>query len=67
MVQEDSEPLKITSIEDIALLDEHNGICIVVNDSEKFVAKDWLHGSGRAAGSILVGIGRRCVSECVKQ
>ena len=53
MVEDDSEPLEIKSIEDIALLDEHNGIRIVVNDSEKFVAKDWLHGSGRASGSIL--------------
>jgi hypothetical protein len=40
-------------VADLALLNEDNAIRIVVNGSEKYVAKDWLEGDGHAANSIF--------------
>ena len=43
----------MTSLDDLALLNEDNAIRVLVNNQEKFLAKSWLEGEGRAAGSIL--------------
>jgi hypothetical protein len=41
------------SEQDLALLNDDNAIRVIVNGSDKYLAKDWLEGDGRATGSVL--------------
>jgi hypothetical protein len=40
------------SEQNFSLLDDDNVIRVIVNGSEKYLAKDWLGGDGRATGSV---------------
>jgi hypothetical protein len=46
--------VNVTSLEDLALLNEDNAIRILLNGSEKYLAMDWIEGeNARGADSVL--------------
>jgi hypothetical protein len=47
--------VNVTSLEDLALLNEDNAIQILLNGSEKYLAMDWIEGENARGGRFRLG------------